>query len=116
MPNLLGLQEINLVFVVLRLRIDRSQGKLVGGVGPLSFGEQAMKATIAERRTSPRFACGLETSCRLLGPRKGQTKARVLGRSTGGGAPWLNAWYGSGTFFAVALPRPYGHPTLRPSG
>ena len=33
MPNLLGLQEINLVFVVLRLRIDRSAGKLVGSVG-----------------------------------------------------------------------------------
>ena len=31
----------------------------------------------SERRASPRFACTLETSCRLLGPRKDQTKARV---------------------------------------
>jgi len=69
----------------------------------------------SERRASPRFACTLETSCRLLGPRKDQTKARVLDVSTGGVALWLNRWYDSGTFLAVDLPGEKGDLDVHPS-
>ena len=76
-----------------------------------------MKVTrsITERRASPRFACVLETSCRLLGPRKEQTKAHVLDVSTGGVALWLNRWYDSGTFLAVDLPDQKGNPHVHPA-
>jgi hypothetical protein len=71
--------------------------------------------SIAERRASPRFACVLETSCRLLGPRKEQTKAHVLDVSTGGVALWLNRWYDSGTFLAIDLPGHKDNPDVHPS-
>ena len=83
----------------------------------LIFGRRPMKANHSgsERRASPRFACTLETSCRLLGPRKDHTQARVLDVSTGGVALWLNRWYDSGTFLAVDLPGEKGDPDVHPS-
>jgi len=69
----------------------------------------------SERRASPRFACALETSCRLLGPHKDQSQARVLDVSTGGVGLWLNRWYDSGTFLAVDLPGEKGDPDFHPS-
>ena len=76
-----------------------------------------MKTTrsMAERRTSPRYPCDLETSCRLLGPRQERTKGRVLDVSTGGVALWLSRWYDSGTFLAIDLPGAKGNPEVRPS-
>jgi hypothetical protein len=76
-----------------------------------------MKTTqsITERRASRRFACVLETNCRLLGPRKERTKARVLDVSTGGVALWLNRWYDSGTFLAIDLPGGKDNPDVHPS-
>jgi hypothetical protein len=69
-----------------------------------------------ERRISPRFHCDLETSCRLLGPRKQEPiRARVLDVSTGGVALWLTRWYDSGTFLAVDLPGEKGNPDIHPS-
>src|SRR5438094_8075425 len=69
----------------------------------------------SERRASPRFACTLETSCRLLGPLKDQTTARVLDVSTGGVALWLNRWYDAGTFLAIDLPSQTGKHDIHPS-
>ena len=76
-----------------------------------------MKApsSVAERRASPRFACALETSCRLLGPCRDQTRARILDVSTGGVALWLNRWYDAGTFLAIDLPSQKGNPDVQPS-
>jgi PilZ domain len=69
----------------------------------------------ADRRTSPRFACALETFCRLLGPRPEQVKARVLDVSSGGVALWLNRWYDAGTSLAIDLPTEKGNPDRRPA-
>src|SRR5579864_2190532 len=107
----------SVVVLLHSVAISPIRNKLSQGACLRFLQEETMKSTHpdADRRTSPRFACALETSCRLLGPRPEQVKARVLDVSSGGVALWLNRWYDAGTSLAIDLPTEKGNPDRRPA-